>query len=157
MPVSSSVSVGWAEGFRQECERGLGMVDDESEAVKHVKVLQSMIDLSAERLDGLRTECVTTEKLTQHEIRTLEVHFICQLFTSSSPQVSSGLLQGKLIKLFSRQLVGRLHLREPHRAPGHGQSLLVQWLKVVGLKQDAVTVSRQPANHFEPCFSRAEF
>jgi SAM like domain present in kinase suppressor RAS 1 len=74
VPVSSSVSLGWAEGFRQECERGLGMVDDESEAVKHVKVLQSMIDLSAERLEGLRTECVTTEKLTQHEIRTLEVH-----------------------------------------------------------------------------------
>ncbi|CAB3370448.1 Hypothetical predicted protein [Cloeon dipterum] len=93
------------------------MAEDESEALKHVRVLQSMIDLSAERLEGLRTECVTTERLTQHEIRTLE---------------------GKLVKLFSRQMLARGQLREPHRAPGHGQSCLVQWLKVVGLKQDSI-------------------
>ncbi|XP_059480114.1 kinase suppressor of Ras 2 isoform X2 [Neocloeon triangulifer] len=93
------------------------MAEDESEALKHVRVLQSMIDLSAERLEGLRTECSTTERLTQHEIRTLE---------------------GKLVKLFSRQMVGRAQLREPHRAPGHGQSCLVQWLKVVGLKEDSI-------------------
>jgi hypothetical protein len=128
--------LGRARAIRQGCERGFGMVDDESEAVKHVKVLQSMIDLSAERLEGLRTECVTTERLTQHEIRTLEVSALLRPSSISSPSSS----QGKLVKLFSRQLVGRSHLREPHRAPGHGQSLLVQWLKVVGLKQDSVLV-----------------
>lgn len=40
-------------------------------------VVQSMIDISADRLDGLRTQCATSAELTQQEIRTLEVtcHF----------------------------------------------------------------------------------
>ena len=32
-----------------------------------------MIDISADRLEGLRTQCATSAELTQHEIRTLEV------------------------------------------------------------------------------------
>jgi len=36
-------------------------------------VVQSMIDISAERLKGLRTQCATSAELTQQEIRTLEV------------------------------------------------------------------------------------
>lgn len=36
-------------------------------------VVQSMIDISADRLDGLRTQCATSAELTQQEIRTLEV------------------------------------------------------------------------------------
>lgn len=34
---------------------------------------ESMIDISADRLEGLRTQCSTTAELTQQEIRTLEV------------------------------------------------------------------------------------
>lgn len=36
-------------------------------------VVQSMIDISASRLEGLRTQCATSAELTQQEIRTLEV------------------------------------------------------------------------------------
>lgn len=36
-------------------------------------ILQSMIDISADRLVGLRTQCSTSVELTQREIRTLEV------------------------------------------------------------------------------------
>lgn len=36
-------------------------------------VVQSMIDISADRLEGLRTQCATSAELTQQEIRTLEV------------------------------------------------------------------------------------
>lgn len=40
---------------------------------KYLQILQSMIDVSAERLEGLRTQCATSAELTQQEIRTLEV------------------------------------------------------------------------------------
>lgn len=41
---------------------------------KYLQILQSMIDVSAERLEGLRTQCATSAELTQQEIRTLEVN-----------------------------------------------------------------------------------
>jgi len=44
------------------------------DALENLSVLQSMISLSAERLDGLRTQCATTAEITQQEIRTLEVN-----------------------------------------------------------------------------------
>lgn len=44
-----------------------------SSGAEALHVLQSMIDVSAERLDGLRTHCATSAELTQQEIRTLEV------------------------------------------------------------------------------------
>jgi kinase suppressor of Ras 2 len=40
-------------------------------------VVQSMIDISADRLEGLRTQCATSAELTQQEIRTLEVRIQC--------------------------------------------------------------------------------
>jgi kinase suppressor of Ras 2 len=40
-------------------------------------VVQSMIDISADRLEGLRTQCATSAELTQQEIRTLEVRIKC--------------------------------------------------------------------------------
>lgn len=48
------------------------MADKSSEQDLHI--IQSMIDLSSERLEGLRTKCSTTAELTQQEIRTLEVN-----------------------------------------------------------------------------------
>lgn len=85
-------------------------------------VVQSMIDISADRLDGLRTQCATSAELTQQEIRTLE---------------------GKLVKLYSRLLLskssyiesGALRAEDVFNIPP-----LDQWLKVVGLTHDAITV-----------------
>lgn len=57
------------------------MADEEPELEvrRALDVVQSMIDISADRLEGLRTQCATSAELTQHEIRTLEViicHFL---------------------------------------------------------------------------------
>lgn len=48
--------------------------DAETEIKRALDVLQSMIDISADRLEGLRTLCATSAELTQQEIRTLEVN-----------------------------------------------------------------------------------
>lgn len=45
----------------------------EQEFCRHLHIIQNMIDVSAERLEGLRTQCATSAELTQQEIRTLEV------------------------------------------------------------------------------------
>lgn len=47
--------------------------DAEHEIRRAFDVIQSMIDISADRLEGLRTQCSTSAELTQQEIRTLEV------------------------------------------------------------------------------------
>lgn len=52
-------------------------VNTEQELLKHLHIIQSMIDVSSERLEGLRTQCATSVDLTQQEIRTLEVGFLC--------------------------------------------------------------------------------
>lgn len=46
-----------------------------AEIRKALDVGQSMIDISADRLEGLRTQCSTSAELTQQEIRTLEVEY----------------------------------------------------------------------------------
>lgn len=51
------------------------MADDEAEQEIR-RTLQYMIDISAQRLEGLRTQCATSAEITQQEIRTLEVTFI---------------------------------------------------------------------------------
>lgn len=50
-----------------------GMADGEKEIRRALDDVQSMIDVCAERLEGLRTQCSTSAELTQQEIRTLEV------------------------------------------------------------------------------------
>ncbi|XP_063916081.1 kinase suppressor of Ras 2 isoform X3 [Zophobas morio] len=81
---------------------------------KELHIIQSMIDVSAQRLEGLRTQCATSAELTQQEIRTLE---------------------GKLIKLFSNQLVTKLkvHDKDVEHIPS-----LRQWLQVVGLNAASI-------------------
>jgi len=52
------------------------MADEEARQetrCENLDVVQSMIDISADRLEGLRTQCATSAELTQQEIRTLEV------------------------------------------------------------------------------------
>ncbi|CAH0564919.1 unnamed protein product [Brassicogethes aeneus] len=92
------------------------MADDtaEQELKKNLLIVQSMIDVSADRLVGLRTQCATSAELTQQEIRTLE---------------------GKLLKLFSDQIVTKSKLKngsDPHMPS------LTQWLQVVGLSKDSI-------------------
>lgn len=47
--------------------------DAEQDIRRALDVDQSMIDIWADRLEGLRTQCSTSAELTQQEIRTLEV------------------------------------------------------------------------------------
>lgn len=46
---------------------------NDQELRRNLQIIQSMIDVSAERLEGLRTQCELSVELTQQEIRTLEV------------------------------------------------------------------------------------
>lgn len=50
------------------------------DAIQMIETTQSMIDVSADRLEGLRTQCFTSAELTQQEIRTLEVRASGYLF-----------------------------------------------------------------------------
>lgn len=53
--------------------------DPDEELLDHLNIVQSMIDVSAERLEGLRTQCATSVELTQQEIRTLEVKHLAMV------------------------------------------------------------------------------
>lgn len=92
------------------------MADEEAHQEKRFEnevAVQSMIDISANRLEGLRTQCATSVELTQQEIRTLE---------------------GKLIKLYALQLTTKAKLPSERK---HVPSL-EQWLQVVGLSPESV-------------------
>ncbi|GFR31753.1 kinase suppressor of Ras 2 [Trichonephila clavata] len=87
-------------------------------AIEACNTAQAMIDINAEHLDGLRTQCATSAELTQHEIRTLE---------------------SKLIKLFSRQLIAKQKCPESASLPELVQyPRLQKWLQVVGLCQNSM-------------------
>lgn len=87
-------------------------VEYETNIRQGLDVIQSMIDISADRLEGLRTQCATSAELTQQEIRTLET---------------------KLVKMFSELLItkAKLHERLPKGLSNTGAELR-QWLRVVG-------------------------
>lgn len=90
--------------------------------INDLDVIQNMIDCSADRLEGLRTQCVTSATLTQREIRSLET---------------------KLLRMFSELLLTKSHLNE--RLPASGLphtsgNELKQWLRVVGLSQESLNV-----------------
>lgn len=86
--------------------------EHETNLRRGLDVIQSMIDISADRLEGLRTQCATSAELTQQEIRTLEA---------------------KLVKMFSELLITKAKLPErfPRGLPATGAELK-QWLRVVG-------------------------
>ncbi|XP_049873654.1 kinase suppressor of Ras 2 isoform X2 [Pectinophora gossypiella] len=96
------------------------------DAIEMIETIQSMIDVSADRLEGLRTQCSTSAELTQQEIRTLE---------------------GKLVKHFSRQLVTKARFGEELQRQLAGVPRLAQWLRVVGLSQESIEAicSRVPS------------
>lgn len=99
------------------------MADEDEESVKRKKMyeqcttLQSMIEISAGHLDGLRT-CAIDAEIIQKEIRNLE---------------------GKLIRLFSKQLVYKTMIPND-QLPSDVQPypLLRQWLRVVGLSNSSI-------------------
>ncbi|XP_022911257.1 kinase suppressor of Ras 2 isoform X2 [Onthophagus taurus] len=105
----------------------------DKELKKNIAIMQSMIDASAERLEGLRTQCATSAELTQQEIRTLE---------------------GKLIKMFSELLVmkGKLRYGEMPHSPS-----LTQWLQVVGLCQNSIQGLCQKISSVEELQERSEY
>lgn len=104
----------------------------DQELRKNLHIIQSMIDVSAERLEGLRTQCATSAELTQQEIRTLE---------------------GKLIKMFSEQLVTKSKLR--NGCTEHIPSL-TQWLQVVGLGTDSIKGLCQKISSVEELQEKSE-
>ncbi|KAJ0176406.1 hypothetical protein K1T71_007585 [Dendrolimus kikuchii] len=96
------------------------------DAIQTIETIQSMIDVSADRLEGLRTQCSTSAELTQQEIRTLE---------------------GKLVKHFSRQLVIKASYGEELSRELGDVPCLAQWLRVVGLSPESIEAvcSRVPS------------
>lgn len=91
------------------------IVENENEAKlrRGFNVIQDMIDISADRLEGLRTQCNSSAELTQQEIRTLET---------------------KLVKMFSELLVTKSKL-PPEHLSHKAQPCKIevkQWLRVVG-------------------------
>ncbi|XP_076290506.1 kinase suppressor of ras isoform X4 [Lasioglossum baleicum] len=110
--------------------------DAEQEICRALDVVQSMIDISADRLEGLRTQCSTSAELTQQEIRTLE---------------------GKLIKLYSKQLVTKAKLAvESLPAQMRQYPSLQQWLRVVGLTQESIKMVCSKANSLEALKEKSE-
>lgn len=100
-------------------------------------VIQSMIDISADRLEGLRTQCATSASLTQQEIRSLET---------------------KLVRMFSELLLTKARL--PERIPSSGLATssaeLRQWLRVVGLSQESLNICLQRLNTLEQLLEMSE-
>ncbi|EZA49190.1 kinase suppressor of Ras 2 isoform X2 [Ooceraea biroi] len=109
--------------------------DAEHEIRRALEVVQSMIDISADRLEGLRTQCSTSAELTQQEIRTLE---------------------GKLIKLYSKQLVTKAKLADSLPTEMRQYPSLQQWLRVVGLTQESIQMVCSKANSLEALKEKSE-
>ncbi|XP_032674080.1 kinase suppressor of Ras 2 isoform X1 [Odontomachus brunneus] len=108
----------------------------EQEIRRALDVVQSMIDISADRLEGLRTQCSTSAELTQQEIRTLE---------------------GKLIKLYAKQLVTKAKLAaDSLPAEMRQYPSLQQWLRVVGLAPESIQIVCSKANSLEALKEKSE-
>jgi kinase suppressor of Ras 2 len=90
-----------------------------------LEVIQSMIDISANRLERLRTQCATSAELTQHETRSLET---------------------KLVRMFCELLVTRQNMENDIPATSDD---LRQWLRVVGLSQQTINAVIQHVNTLE--------
>ncbi|CAL8071369.1 unnamed protein product [Orchesella dallaii] len=88
------------------------MASDETTALETLKILHPIITLSAERLDGLRTQCTTSAEITHQEIRTLE---------------------GKLVKHFGDQLIAKKCIAPENLPPDCQGPSLKLWLQVVGV------------------------
>lgn len=88
--------------------------ENETNLKRGLDVIQSMIDISADRLEGLRTQCNSSAELTQQEIRTLET---------------------KLVKMFSELLIRKEKLPKNLQNVSTNGREIKQWLRVVGENQ----------------------
>lgn len=92
-----------------------------------LEVIQSMIDISANRLERLRTQCATSAELTQQETRSLE---------------------SKLVRMFCELLLTRQNLPDCIEIPASNDDLR-QWLRVVGLSTQTINAVIQHVNTLE--------
>lgn len=93
------------------------------EGIEVIQSIREVIDISADHLERLRTQC-TTSVLTQQETRTLE---------------------SKLVRMFGELLLNRQNMSSSSAATievsenlGHCNDDLRQWLRVVGLSQQTI-------------------
>lgn len=85
--------------------------DNDANLRQVLTMIQGMIDISADRLQGLRTQCNSSAELTQQEIRTLEA---------------------KLVKMFSELLITKAKLPDHISKVPANATEIKQWLRVVG-------------------------
>ncbi|XP_042208494.1 kinase suppressor of Ras 2-like isoform X3 [Homarus americanus] len=129
---------GEREGHQQQQVGGGGDVDEVIQrALETCETHHQFIASQAEHLERLRSQCATSAQLTQQEIRTLE---------------------GKLVKLFSLQLVTKRHLPTGVPLPLELQLYpsLKQWLQVVGLCKDSVNGMCQRVSTLEGLLEKRE-
>ncbi|KAK8743924.1 hypothetical protein OTU49_000917 [Cherax quadricarinatus] len=127
------------EGPQQQVGGGgdVGVQEVIQRALETCETHHQFIASQAEHLERLRSQCATSAQLTQQEIRTLE---------------------GKLVKLFSLQLVTKRHLPRGVPLPLELQLYpsLKQWLQVVGLCKDSVTGMCQRVSTLEGLLEKRE-
>lgn len=99
-----------------------------------LEVIQSMIDISADRLERLRTECATSAELTQQETRSLE---------------------SKLVRMFCELLLTRQNMPDGIYVPTTNDDLR-QWLRVVGLSKQTINAVIQHVNTLETLLAMNE-
>ncbi|KAG5309445.1 KSR2 Kinase, partial [Acromyrmex insinuator] len=98
-------------------------------------VAQTMINLAADQLDDLRSQCSVNAPLTQKEIRQMEA---------------------KLIKLYSKQLAAKAKLADSLPSDMIQYPLLEQWLRVVGLTEDSIQMVCSKVNTIEALKEKSE-
>lgn len=98
-----------------------------------LEVIQSMIDISADRLERLRTQCATSAELTQQETRSLE---------------------SKLVRMFCELLLTRQNM--PDDGPPTTNEDLRQWLRVVGLSKQTINAVILHVNTLEALLAMNE-
>lgn len=99
-----------------------------------LEVIQSMIDISADRLERLRTQCATSAELTQQETRSLE---------------------SKLVRMFCKLLLTRQNMPDGVDLPPTNDDLR-QWLRVVGLSKQTINAVIQHVNTLETLLTMDE-
>lgn len=106
------------------------------EGLEVIQSLREVIDISADHLESLRTQCPTSV-LTQQETRTLEsklVRMFCELLLNRQNMSSSSLTDERL---------------EINSSTTCNNDDLRQWLRVVGLSQQTINAVIQHVNSLE--------
>lgn len=85
--------------------------ENEVKLQRGIQIIRDMINISASRLEGLRTRCSSSAELTQQEIRTLET---------------------KLVKMYSELLINKSKLPESFPTIPAKDEEIEQWLRIVG-------------------------